>query len=110
MTQCFVAFMVVRASLHPSTWTKAERIIDEAREKAHTCPIFRGLPPSDWYLELPVADDLFVEDFGSLDIMGGHVFTDGSGGAETKDLGLRRCRVVFFGAVACSVRWEEELA
>ena len=60
---------------------RTERIIEEAREKAHTCPIFwfRGLPPSDWYPELPVADDPFVEDFGSLDIMGGHVFTDGSG-------------------------------
>ena len=68
-------------------------IIEEAREKAHTCPIFwfRGLPPSDWYPELPAADDPFVEDFGWLDIMGGHVFTDGSGGAETKDPRLRRC-------------------
>ena len=72
---------------------RTERIVDEAREKAHTCPIFwfRGLPPSDWYPELPVADDPFVEDFGSLDIMGGHIFTHGSGGAETKDPRLRRC-------------------
>ena len=52
---------------------------------------FRGLPPRGWYPELPVADDPFVEDFGSLDTMGGHVFTDGSGGAETKDPRLRRC-------------------
>ena len=53
------------------------------REEAHICPIFwfRGFPPSDWYPELPVADDPFVEDFGSLDIMGGHVFTDGNGRA-----------------------------
>ena len=50
-----------------------------------------------WYPELPVADDPLVEDFDSLHIMGGHVFTDGSGGAETKDL-------------VCSPRWEEELA
>ena len=64
-----------------------DRIVEEAREKAHTCPIFwfRGLPPSDWYPELPVADEPFVENFGSLDIVGGHIFTDGSGGAETKD-------------------------
>ena len=68
-------------------------MIDEAREKALTCPIFwfRGLPPSDWYSELPVAEDPIVEDFGSVHIMGGHVFTDGSGGAETKDPRLRRC-------------------
>ena len=66
---------------------KTERIVDEAREKAHSCPIFWfcGLPPSDWYPELPVADGPFVEDFRSLDIMGGHVFTDGSGSTETKD-------------------------
>ena len=37
------------------------------------------------------ASDPFVEDFGSLDIMGGHVFTDGSGGAETKDPRHHRC-------------------
>ena len=62
---------------------RTERIVDEARKKAHTCPIFwfRGLPPSDWYPELPVANDPFVEDFGSLDILGGHVFTDGSFGS-----------------------------
>ena len=60
---------------------KTARTVDEAREKAHSCPIFwfHGLPPSEWYAELPVAEDPFVEDFGSLDIMGGHVFTDGSG-------------------------------
>ena len=74
---------------------RTERMIVEMREKAHTCTIFwfRGLPPSDWYPELPVADDPFVEEFGSLDIMGGHVFTDGSGGAESKDFHLRRCGV-----------------
>ena len=66
----------------PFSVDKTARIVDEAREKAHSCPIFlfRGLPPSDWYPELPVSDDPFVEDSGSLDIMGGHVFTDGSGG------------------------------
>ena len=71
---------------------KTDRIVDEARTKAHSCPIFwfRGLPPRGWYPELPVAEDPFVEDFGSVHIMGGHVFTDGSGGAETKDP-LRRC-------------------
>ena len=60
---------------------KTDQLVDEAREKAHTCQFFwfRGLPPSDWCPELPVAEDLFVEDFGSLDIMGGHVVTDGSG-------------------------------
>ena len=66
---------------------KTERIVEEAREKAHTCPIFwfRGLPPSDRY-----PDEPFVEDFGSLHIMGGHIFS-GSGGAETKDPRLKRC-------------------
>ena len=39
----------------------------------------------------PVANDPFVEDFGSLDIMGGQVFTDWSGGVETKDPRLRHC-------------------
>ena len=70
---------------------KTEQIVEEAREKAHTCPNFwfRGLPPSDRY-----PDEPFVEDFGSLDIVGGHIFTDGSGGAETKDPRLRRC---FYG-------------
>ena len=78
---------------------RAERIIEEAREKARTCPIFwfRGLPPRGWYPELPAADDPFDEDFGSLHILGGHVFTDGSGGAETKDPRLRRC--------GCGVTW-----
>ena len=62
---------------------KKDRIVDEERTNAHSCPIFwfRGLPPRDWYPELPVAEDPFVEVFGSLHIMGGHVFTDGSGGA-----------------------------
>ena len=92
MTQCSIAFMIARAFPASLDLDSTERIIEEAREKAHTCPIFwfRGLPPSDWYPELPVAD-AFVEDFGSLDIMGGPVFTDGSGGAETKDPRFRRC-------------------
>ena len=86
MTQCSITSMTARVFPASCDLHKTERIVDEAREKAHTCPIFwfRGLPPSDWYPELPVADDPFVEDFGSLDIMGGHVFTDGSGSAETK--------------------------
>ena len=93
MTRCFIAFTIARASLPPLDLDKTERIVDEAREKAHSCPIFwfRGLPPSDWYPKLPVAEDPFVEDFVSLDIMGGHVFTDRSGGTETKDPRLRRC-------------------
>ena len=72
---------------------ETDRIADEARTKAHSCPIFwfRGLPPRGWYPELPVAGDPFVEDFGSLHIMGGHVFTDGSRGAETRDPRLRSC-------------------
>ena len=92
-TQCFIAFMIARASLHLFELDKTDRIVDEARRKAHSCPTFwfRGLPPRGWYPQLPVADDPFVEDFGSLHIMGGHVFTDGSGGAETKDPRLRRC-------------------
>ena len=40
---------------------------------------------------VPTAEDTFAEDFGSLDITGGHVFTDGSGGTETKDPRFRRC-------------------
>ena len=88
----FIEFMIARAFPASLDLDSTERIIEEAREKAHSCPIFwfRGLPPSDWYPELPVAD-AFVEDFGSLDIMGGPVFTDGSGGAETKDPRFRRC-------------------
>ena len=84
MTQCFIAF---RAGQNRANNRRSER------EKAHTCPIFWfcGLPPSDWYPELPVADDPFVEDFGSLDIIGGPVFTDGCAGAETKDPRHRRC-------------------
>ena len=95
MTQCFIAFMIVRAFPIPSDLDKTERIVEEAREKAHTCPIFwfRGLPPSDWYPELPITNEPFVEDFGSLDIMGGHVFTDGSGGVETKDPPLQTLRL-----------------
>ena len=67
--------------------------------RARSCPIFwfRGLPPSSWYPELPFAEQPFAEDFGSLDIAGGHVFTDGSGGTETKDPRLRRC--------GCGVAW-----
>ena len=72
---------------------KTDQIVDEARTRARSCPVFwfRGLPPSSWYPELPVAEQPFTEDFGSLDIVGGHVFTDGSGGTETKDPRLRRC-------------------
>ena len=72
---------------------KTDRIVDEAKTRLHSCPIFwfRGLPPRGWYPELPVADDPFVEDFGSFHILGGHVFTDGSGRAEIKDPRLRRC-------------------
>ena len=72
---------------------KTDQIVDEARMRAFSCPIFwfRGLPPSSWYPELPFAEQPFAEDFGSLDIAGGHVFTDGSGGTETKDPRLRRC-------------------
>ena len=60
---------------------RTQRIIEEAREKAHTCPIFwfRGLPPSDWYPELPVADDPLCR---GLWLIGYH---DGSGGAKTKN-------------------------
>ena len=72
---------------------KTDQVVDEARMRAFSCPIFwfRGLPPSSWYPELPFAEQPFAEDFGSLDIVGGHVFTDGSGGTETKDPRLRRC-------------------
>ena len=72
---------------------KTDRSADESRTTAHSCPIFWfcGLPPRGWYPELPVANDPFVEDFGSLHIMGGHVVTDGSGGDETKDPRLWRC-------------------
>ena len=72
---------------------KTDQIVDEARMRARSCPVFwfRGLPPSSWYPELPFAEQPFAEDFGSLDIVGGHVFTDGSGGTETKDPRLRRC-------------------
>ena len=63
MTRCFIAFTIARASLPPLDLDKTERIVDEAREKAHSCPIFwfRGLPPSDWFPKLPVAEDPFVE-------------------------------------------------
>ena len=72
---------------------KTDQIVDEARVRARSCPVFwfRGLPPRSWYPELPFAEQPFAEDFGSLDIAGGHVFTDGSGGTETKDPRLRRC-------------------
>ena len=72
---------------------KTDQIVDQARMRARSCPIFwfRGLPPSSWYPELPFAEQPFAEDFGSLDIAGGHVFTGGSGGTETKDPRLRRC-------------------
>ena len=70
-----------------------EQIVEEARELAHSCPVFwfRGPPPSDWYPELPITEDPFAEGFGSLNIIGVHVFTDGSGGTQTKDPRLRRC-------------------
>ena len=99
----------------PFDLDKTERIVDEARENAHSCPVFwfRGLPPSDWYPELPVADDPFVDDFGSLDIMGGHAFTDGSGGTETKDPAVVVVAMVSRGSsptVACLTRLEEKQA
>ena len=85
--------MTARVSQHPLSWIETDRIVDEARARARLCPIFwfRGLPPSSWYPELPFAEQPFAEDFGSLNIAGGHVFTDGSGGTETKDPRLRRC-------------------
>ena len=72
---------------------ETERIIEQAREESpHLHHLLVSWSPAKRLdPELPVADDLFVEDFGSLDIMGGHVFTDGSRGAETKDPRLRRC-------------------
>ena len=91
MTQCFIAFMIVPESLHPSSWTKQIALLTKRERKLTPVLFFRGLPPRGWYPELPVADDPFVEDFGSLHTMGGHVFTDGSGGAETKDPRSRRC-------------------
>ena len=68
---------------------KTGRLVGEEKEKAHACPIFwfRGLPPDHWYPQLPVTEDFIAENFG---IIGGHVFSDESGGTETKDPRLRR--------------------
>ena len=84
MTQCFIAFHDCPCIPTSFELDKTVRIVDEARTKTHSCPIFwlRG-----WCPELPVVNDPFVRIY----IMGGHVFTDGSGGAETKDPRLRRC-------------------
>ena len=99
MIQCFIAFTIARASLHPSTWTKLIEFLTKQERMLTPVPssgfvVSRRVAGT---LELPVAEETFVEDFGLVHIMGGHVFTDGSGGAETKDPRLRRCG---FG-VAC---------
>ena len=71
---------------------KTDRIVDEARTNTPVPSsgfvVSRRVPGTS-SCQSPM--NPFVEDFGSLDIMGGHVFTDGSGGAETKDPRLRRC-------------------
>ena len=77
---------------------KTEQIVEEARERWHipSCPIFwfRGTP-SDWYPEQPITQDPLAEDFGSLNIICGHVFTDGKWrhsdqGSPSPPLWLRR--------------------
>ena len=92
---------------------KTDRVVDEAKARAQSCLIFwfRGLPPSGWYLELPVAEQPLAEDFGSLDIAGRHVFTDGSGARKPKIPDSTAVVVEWSGSwltAACSTRWEEE--
>ena len=65
------------------------------------------------YPELPVAEDPFVEDFGSLHIMGGHVFTDGRGELRPKTPASGAAVMVSHGSslmVVCLKHREEELA
>ena len=80
MTRCSILHIIASASLHSPNWTRQSES-SKRRERWHiSCFVFwhRGLPPSDGYPELPITEDPFAEDFGSLNIIGGHVFTDGS--------------------------------
>ena len=61
MTQCFMAFTIARASC-----------ILRAGQNGLYC----RRSENESSLLSHLADDPFVEDFGSLHIMGGHVFTD----------------------------------
>ena len=55
ITQCFIRIYDCPCIPTSFELDKTDRIVDEARTKAHSCPIFwfPGLPPRGWYPELP---------------------------------------------------------
>ena len=93
MTQCFIAIKTVRAPPHSSSWTKPSEQSKKQERKPTLAPSSGFVASRQAIGTLSCQSPMtpLVEDFGSLDIMGGYVFTDGSGGAETKDPRLRRC-------------------
>ena len=115
MTQCLIAFKIVSAFPIPSTWTKPSESSKSLQRKPTLAPSFgfvvfrRVIGTLSYHSPMnPLSRTL-----RSLNIMGGHVFTDGSGGAETKDPRLRRCGygvTWIFPTVVCLTHWEEELA
>ncbi len=64
-------------------------------EGTHSDAIFwcRGLPPVKWYRNLipDAAAEVDETTLGEHDIAGGEIYSDGSGGRDTKDVRLRRC-------------------
>ena len=85
MTQCSIALTI---ALHLSIRTKLIEL--PTKREGKLTPV----PSSGFVVSrrvTGVAEDPFVDDFGSLHIKGGHVFTEGSVGAKTKDTRLRRC-------------------
>ena len=114
MTQCVTAFMIVRALPIPSTSTKPSESSKRPERKPSLAPSFgfvvsrRAIGTLSYQSPM---DGPFVEDFGSLDIVGDHIFTDGSGGAETPASDVSA--MVLHGSfptVASFTHWEEELA
>ncbi len=74
----------------PSAW-KREAIEGGAQRTA----IFwcRGLPPKAWYEALIPAPRTDEDEtvIGEMDIAGGHIYSDGSGGRNSRDKRIRRC-------------------
>ena len=92
-TQCVIAFMIARAFQHLLSWTEQIKLWMKRGREPALAPFsgFVASHPAAGTLSCQSLNNLLRRISESLDIVGGHVFTDGSGGTETKDPRLRRC-------------------